>query len=167
MANLFNPRLVQLFGNAFTPGSLVFPITFLLSDVITEVYGYKFARRAIWTAFFFNFVFIAYGQMITHLPSPDFAKHNEVFDLFLNVSLRITIASFLSYLISEPLNSIVVSKLKVLSKGRWMSIRFLSSTFVSALVDTAIFCYYRFLWHYSKCQFSVYHYGCVCCKNDC
>ncbi len=57
ISNWFDARLVDIFGMVISPGALIFPITFLLSDTITEVYGYKHARRAIWSAFLFNVIF--------------------------------------------------------------------------------------------------------------
>src|SRR5688572_13040806 len=73
LANWFDARLIQIFSFNTDGGTLIFPLTFLLSDLITEVYGYQQARRAIWCGFLFNIFFILYGLAITHLPSPDFA----------------------------------------------------------------------------------------------
>ena len=69
LANWFDARLIHLIGLDTDAGTLVFPLTFLLSDLVTEVYGYKFARRAIWCGFLFNAVFLIYSQIVIHLPS--------------------------------------------------------------------------------------------------
>src|SRR5579883_2959033 len=103
LANWFDPRLIKIFNLTTDAGTLIFPLTFLLSDLITEVYGYKHARRAIWCGFFFNAIFIAYGQLIIHLPSPDFAANNAMFDTLLAMNVRILLASAISYLVAEPL----------------------------------------------------------------
>src|SRR3990167_4672910 len=105
LANWFDPRLIKIFGLTTDAGTLIFPLTFLLSDLITEVYGYKNARRAIWCGFLFNALFILYGQLVIHMPSPDYHTNNAMFDTLLATNVRIIIASCLSYLISEPLNS--------------------------------------------------------------
>jgi len=139
ISNWFDVRLIEIFGLAISPGTLVFPITFLLSDIITEVYGYKNARLAIWSAFLFNILFILFGQIITHLPSPHFASDNSAFDKMLHINFFVIIGSFLSYIISEPLNSIAVSKLKVFFEGKYMAIRFVLSTIISSGIDSFIF----------------------------
>lgn len=139
LANWFDPRLIKIFGLTTDAGTLIFPLTFLLSDLITEVYGYKHARRAIWCGLLFNFVFIGYGQLVIHMPSPDYPTNNATFDALLTQNTRIIIASVISYLISEPLNSLVMAKLKIKMHGRYVGIRFLSSTVVAAGVDSLIF----------------------------
>ncbi|MCF6767282.1 queuosine precursor transporter [Thiotrichales bacterium 19S11-10] len=140
LANWFDVRLVSLgFGLSTDAGTLIFPLTFLLSDLITEVYGYKNTRRAIWLGFLFNLIFILYGQLITHLPSPDNAPFNQLFDQLFEFNILIIIASFVSYLIAEPLNALFLAKLKVRYHGRFMALRFVLSTMVASIVDTAIF----------------------------
>lgn len=138
-ANLFDPRIVNIFGLITDAGTIIFPLTFLLSDLITEVYGYKQARQAIWTAFLFNFLFIVYSQIVIHLPNPPYPTHNDVFTTLFTMDARIMLASWISYLCAEPLNSYVLAKLKIKTHGRFMSFRFVSSTVVSSVVDSCIF----------------------------
>ncbi|WP_419418588.1 queuosine precursor transporter [Legionella sp. D16C41] len=144
LANWFDPRLIKLFSLTTDAGTLVFPLTFLLSNLITEVYGYKHARRAIWCGFLFNVIFIIYGQIIIHLPGPDYPTNNAIFDTLLATNIRIIIASSLSYLSSEPLNSIVMAKLKIKMHGKLLSVRFLVSTLVAAGLDSFIFSFFAF-----------------------
>jgi queuosine precursor transporter len=139
LANWFDARLVHLFFFDTDAGTLIFPLTFLLSDIITEVYGYKHARLAIWCGFLYNFVFIMYGQLVIHLPSPAYQTNNILFDTILAINLRIILASAVSYLISEPLNSIILAKLKIVTKGRHMGLRFVASTLVASGFDSIIF----------------------------
>jgi uncharacterized integral membrane protein (TIGR00697 family) len=139
ITNWFDARLILIFGISLPPGAIAFPITLLLSDIITEVYGYKHARRAIWAAFFFNLIFLLYGQAILLFPSPVYVENIEALDKLLHTNIRIFIAAFFSYLISEPVNSCIVSKLKMMMKGRYMGIRFVASTIISGLLDSIIF----------------------------
>jgi uncharacterized integral membrane protein (TIGR00697 family) len=139
LANWFDVRLIQIFGLNTDAGTLVFPFTFLLSDLITEVYGFKYARRAIWCGFLFNAVFVIYGQVIIHLPSPSYATQNAAFDALFALDKRIIFASAISYLCSEPLNSFIMAKLKIFFSGRYLALRFVSSTFIASLVDSVIF----------------------------
>ncbi|MFN7096963.1 MAG: queuosine precursor transporter [Gammaproteobacteria bacterium] len=139
LANWVDARLVQ-FGPLITDGgTLIFPLTFVISDVITEVYGYKHARRAIWCGFLFNSVTIFFGLIISSLPSPDFATNNDIFDQILAINFRITAASTLSYLISEPLNSLIMAKLKIKTAGKLMWLRFVFSTLLASGADSFIF----------------------------
>lgn len=138
-ANWFDPRLVNIFGLVTDAGTLIFPLSFLLSDLITEVYGYKHARRAIWTGFLFNSIFILYALLVTHLPSPSSQTHNAMFDVLIAADFRIILASTISYLISEPLNSFTMAKLKIKMQGRAISLRFVLSTFIASGFDSFIF----------------------------
>ena len=140
LSNWFEPRLISIGGINSSSGTLIFPFTFLLSDLITEVYGYKHARRAIWCGFLFNAVFFVYGQIVIHLPSPTYATNNALFDKILAANTRMIIGSCISYLMAEPFNSFIMSKLKIKMQGRFVSVRFVSSTIVSAGIDTSVFC---------------------------
>jgi len=139
LSNWFDARLVHFFIFNTDAGTIIFPLTFLLSDLITEVYGYKYARRAIWAAFLFNVVFILYGQIIIHLPSPGYYTQNAAFNRLFAMSSRIILASTISYLCSEPLNTYILAKLKIQTEGRYMGFRFVCSTSVASGVDSLIF----------------------------
>lgn len=139
MANWFDARLIEFFHLTTDAGTLIFPFTFLFSDLITEVYGYKYARLAIWVALIFNLCFIGYGQLVAHLPSPAHATNNALFDQVLVINARIVIASLVSYLFSEPLNCLILAKLKIRTQGRLVSLRFFLSTLIAGGVDSFIF----------------------------
>lgn len=139
IANWFDPRLIQVFNLDTDAGTLISPVNFLLSGLITEVYGYKHARRTIWCGFLFNVIFIIFGQLITHMPSPAFPTNNALFDTLLATNARIILAFTISYLSSEPLNAYFMAKLKIRTKGRHIGIRLISSTIVTSGIDSAIF----------------------------
>lgn len=139
LANWFDARLISLAGFVTDAGTLIFPLTFLLCDLITEVYGYKQARLAIWCGFLFNALFILYGQLVIHMPSPAFETNNALFDQLLAMNTRIIFASCISYFSSEPLNSYLLAKLKIKMQGRHMAARFVSSTLIASGVDSIIF----------------------------
>lgn len=144
MANWFDARLIRIVDLVTDAGTLIFPLTFLLSDLITEVYGYKFARRAIWTGFLFNLLFILYGQLVIHLPSPTYPTNNALFAKLFALDSRIIIASAISYFCSEPLNSYLMAKLKIKLHGKKMAQRFIASTFIASGVDSFIFSFLAF-----------------------
>jgi len=137
--NWFAARIVHIGGFDIDSANFLFPLTYLLADMVTEVYGYKHARRAIWCGFLFNVILIGFGQIITQLPSPDFPNHNEAFDTILTANIRIVLASAVSYLIAEPLNSYVMAKLKILSNGKYLASRILLSTIAAGGLDSFIF----------------------------
>lgn len=140
LSNWFDIRLIRILNLDTDAGTLIFPLTFLLSDLITEVYGYQQARRAIWCGFLFNIIFILYGQIVIHLPSPDYAiNNNRQFDELLAMDTRIIFASAISYLCSEPLNAFIMAKLKIYFTGRKLALRFIASTFLASGVDSFIF----------------------------
>lgn len=138
-ANWFDPRLIRIFGLTTDAGTLIFPLSFLLADLITEVYGYKHARRAIWVGFLFNGIFLLYAFMVTNLPSPTYPNHNVIFDALIKADARIILASVLSYLVAEPMNSFIMAKLKMKMAGKAMSARFVLSTFIASGFDSFIF----------------------------
>ncbi|VVC76993.1 hypothetical protein AQUSIP_23200 [Aquicella siphonis] len=139
IANWFDARLIKIVNLVTDAGTLIFPLTFLLSDLITEVYGYKYARRAIWCGFLFNGLFIVYGQIVIHLPGPDYPNNNALFDAVMTMNTRVLLASAISYICAEPLNSIIMAKLKLRWQGRAMGARFIASTVAASGLDSWIF----------------------------
>lgn len=139
-SNWFAARLITFHGFTTDGGTLLFPLTFIITDMIAEVYGYKHARRAIWAGFLFNLLFLAYGHLIALFPSPDYYQPTANFDQVISVSSRIVLASLVSYLCAEPLNIYLLAKMKVWCQGRKMALRFVLSTAIAAAIDTSIFC---------------------------
>ena len=82
--------------------------------------------------------------MVTSLPSPSFAPLNHSFDLILKLNTRIVLASFVSYFCSEPVNSILLAKLKIQLKGRYIGFRFVLSTVIAATLDSVLFSFIAF-----------------------
>lgn len=147
-ANWFDWRLVSIFGIVTDAGTPIFTLTFLISCLITEVYGYKHARRVIWCGFLFDLFFVVYGQIIVHLPTPsivvrlpnlDFLTSNTMFDTIMTFNSRIIIASSISYLCAEPLNSFIMAKMKIFTNGRVMWGRFVFSSISSTALDSLFF----------------------------
>lgn len=137
-ANWFDPRLLNIFFITTGAGALLFPFTYLFSDIITEVYGFKNARLAVWTGLLFNLIFLLIGFAITLLPAP--ANYDtSVFNNFLSFNARIIIVSISTYIFTEALNSYVVSKLKIWFSGKWLGLRFLLSTMLAHAANIILF----------------------------
>lgn len=138
LGNWFDLRVISFFGLVANAGTLIFAFTFFLANIITEVYGYKFARLAIWWGFFFNLFIFIYGQLVILIPCPE-NTYNQMFDTLLQANNRAILAGLVSYFSSEPLNSLVMAKLKIELKGRYTGARFLIATIIGSTVDSVLF----------------------------
>jgi uncharacterized integral membrane protein (TIGR00697 family) len=149
LGNWFDLRLIKIFGLVANAGTLIFAFTFFLANLITEVYGYKYARLAIWWGFFFNVFVFVYGQLVILLPSTGHA-HTEMFDILLRANDRAILAGLVSYFSSEPLNSLVMAKLKIEFRGQLMGARFLIATLIASAVDSVLFGFIAFYGIFDK-----------------
>jgi queuosine precursor transporter len=119
---------------------LIFPVTYILGDVLTEVYGFKRARKAIWIGFACNLFAAAAIYLGQALPSnPDW--HDQAsYDAILGTQFRILGASFTAYLFGEFANSTVLAKMKIWTEGKYLWTRTIGSTVVGQALDSSIFC---------------------------
>ena len=140
-SNLLETKVFRAWGSiTLTCGFLVFPISYILNDVIAEVWGYRKARFVIWMAFLMNFLVVALGQLAVILPAADYwAEHEEHFNFVFGLTPRITIASFTAFLLGSLVNAYVMSKMKLTSDGRHFSKRAVVSTLWGEGVDSLIF----------------------------
>lgn len=138
LSNWFDPRLISLFGLNTGAGSLAFPFTYLISDIITEVYGYKYARMAVWIALLFFLIFILYDQWVVALLVTGSISRTDL-STFLLVNNHILLAAIFSYLVTESINSYIVAKLKISLKGKYMGIRFIASTLTAYTFNELIY----------------------------
>ena len=136
-----DPALPGFLGNPrILPAAIViFPITYILGDVLTEVYGFRYARRVIWLAFLCNAAAVLAFWIGEHLPAADFWEGQEAYKTILGYTPRLLAASFAAFLVGEFSNSIVLSRLKLATNGRWLWMRTIGSTIVGQGVDSAIF----------------------------
>ena len=118
---------------------IVFPLSYIFGDILTEVYGYRWARRVIWLGFLCNLIFVAFVWLGQLLPSADFWGGQEAYESILGFAPRLLVASFGGYLVGEFVNSFILAKMKILTKGRWLWSRTIGSTIVGQGLDTAVF----------------------------
>lgn len=137
-SNWFDPRQIKILGVSTGAGSIVFPLTYLFSDIITEVYGYKNARIAVWSAILFYLIFLFYGEFVVAFLSP-YSTAKEALTSFLYVNNRIIVAAILSYCITEMVNSYLVAKLKILLAGKYMGLRFISATLTAYVFNELVY----------------------------
>lgn len=123
----------------FGAGVMFFPLSYVIGDVLTEVYGYARARRVIWTGFA-ALAFLAFmAWVVVALPPAPGWPHQGAYEAVFANSWRIVIASMAAFWAGEFANSLVVAKMKVADNGRRMGLRFVASTFVGQGLDSLIF----------------------------
>jgi uncharacterized integral membrane protein (TIGR00697 family) len=132
---------IKLFGLPVSlPAAIViFPLSYIVGDILTEVYGYRLARRVIWLGFLCNLIAVIaiwIGQILP--PSPVW-EGQQAYKSILGYVPRILLASFIAYLVGEFSNSFVLAKMKIKTKGRWLWTRTIGSTIVAQALDAAIF----------------------------
>jgi len=148
ISNIIAVKLTAL-GPFILPAAVIlFPISYIFGDVLTEVYGYHRARQVIWIGFASNLLAVAAIWIAGLLPAAPFwaagsfvdAEQSQgAFDAILGFAPRLLLASFVAYLIGEFLNSYVLAKMKILTKGRGLWTRTIGSTIVAQLADSAVF----------------------------
>jgi uncharacterized integral membrane protein (TIGR00697 family) len=139
ISNVIAVKTIQFGSVVLQAADLIFPITYILGDVLTEVYGYKRARKAIWIGFscsLFAVLAITLGQ---YLPAQGDWHDQAAFDAILGSQWRIVAASFTAYLFGEFMNSYVLAKMKIWTNGKYLWTRTIGSTIVGQAFDTSIF----------------------------
>jgi queuosine precursor transporter len=141
-SNLIAVKLVA-FGPLTLPAAvIVFPLSYLFGDVLTEVYGYAVTRRVIWLGFGCNLVFVLFILAAGALPgAPGVwdSSAQAAYNRILGFAPRLLVASFIAYVAGEFLNSFVMARLKIATQGRWLWTRTIGSTLAGQGVDSAIF----------------------------
>ncbi len=138
-ANITAVKLIVVFGLLLPAAIVIFPVSYILGDVLTEVYGYRQARRVIWLGFLCNLIVVAtiwIGQM---LPAAGFWDGQAAYERILGSTPRILAASFLAYLVGEFANAFVLAKMKIATEGRWLWTRTIGSTLVGQGLDSLVF----------------------------
>ena len=138
-ANITAVKLVNLFGRPLPAAILIFPLSYIIGDVLTEVYGYRQARRVIWLGFFCNFITVVAIWLGQLLPAASFWDGQEAYERILGYAPRLLLASFLAYLMGEFANSFVLAKMKIATSGRWLWLRTIASTLVGQGLDSLVF----------------------------
>jgi len=138
-ANLLETKVIQIGPLTVTAGLLVFPISYIINDCMTEVWGYKKARLIIWSGFAMNFLTVGLGLIAVAIPGAPFWDGADHFNFVFGMAPRIVVASLLAFLVGSFLNSYVMSKMKISSQGRNFSARAILSTVVGETGDSIIF----------------------------
>jgi hypothetical protein len=148
VSNIIAVKLIRIFGLLLPAAVILFPITYIFGDILTEVYGYARARRVIWIGFACNLVAVGAISLAGILPADPawragaFESSDQAslaYQAILGQTPRLLLASFAAYLVGEFLNAFVLAKMKVRTRGRWLWTRTIASTLVGQGADSAIF----------------------------
>jgi len=138
-ANIIAVKLISVFGLVLPAAIIIFPISYILGDVLTEVYGYRQARRVIWLGFSCNLILVVAVWLGQLLPGASFWDGQAAYERILGYTPRILGASFVAYLVGEFSNSFVLAKMKIATNGRWLWTRTIGSTLVGQGLDSLVF----------------------------
>ena len=138
-ANTMATKLVEVGGVVLTAAVVIFPISYVVGDVLTEVWGYAATRRVIWLGFACNALMVAALWVGGELPAAPFWKGQDAYETIFAHTPRVLAASFLAYLVGEFANAFVLAKLKIATRGRWLWLRTIGSTVVGQGLDSAVF----------------------------
>ena len=138
-ANVLETKQISFGPANMTAGLIVFPVSYIINDVVCEVWGYGRTRLLIWMGFAMNFLFVFFGAVADWIPGASYWDGEEGFHQIFGLAPRIAGASFLAFLVGSFLNAYVMSRMKVASQGKHFSVRAIASTIVGEASDSLIF----------------------------
>ena len=144
-ANIIIAKQIAVAGMILPAAIIIFPLSYIFGDILTEVYGYQQARRVIWLGFLCNLIAVVAIWIGKVLPPAPVFEAQAAYETILGSTPRFLIASFVAYLAGEFTNSFVLAKMKIKTKGRWLWSRTIGSTLVGQGIDTVVVLFIAFL----------------------
>ncbi len=138
-ANVIAAKIVTVAGVTLSAAIVIFPVSYILGDILTEVYGFARTRTVIWLGFAGNLIAVGAIWLGGLLPAAPFWPNQAAYDAILGATPRILLASFVAYLIGEFANAYVLAKMKIATQGRHLWARTIGSTLIGQGLDTAVF----------------------------
>jgi hypothetical protein len=138
-SNLFAAKVFAIGRITLPCAVLIFPISYILNDCFTEVWGYRKARLVIWLAFTMNLFVAVAAQIAVMLPAAPFWQGGEHFDFVFKMAPRVLLASLLAFLAGSTFNAYVLSKMKIAQEGKGFSVRAIVSSIAGECLDSLIF----------------------------
>jgi len=139
ISNVASSKFLKLGPLTFDGGTILFPLSYIFGDVLTEVYGYARSRRVIWVGFICAALGALTFGVVGLLPAAPGWEAQDAYMAILGQTPRIVLASLIAYFAGEFSNSFVLAKLKVATRGRWLWLRTISSTLLGEGIDTILF----------------------------
>ncbi len=138
-SNILAVKLIEVAGLVLPAAIILFPISYILGDVLTEVYGYSQTRRVIWLGFLLNLVAVTAIWAAGLIPAAGFWQGQEAWTTIFGQVPRILAASFIAYLVGEFANAYVLAKIKIATGGKMLWLRTIGSTIIGQGLDSAVF----------------------------
>lgn len=139
ISNVASTKIIDLKWFTFDGGTLLFPLSYIFGDILTEVYGYRRSKNVIWLGFFMALLMSIVFMIVGVLPSAPDWNNQSAYDLILGLTPRIVMASLVAYSFGEFSNSFILAKMKIWTKGKMLWTRTIGSTLVGELIDSTIF----------------------------
>jgi hypothetical protein len=139
ISNVASSKILDLGPFTFDGGTILFPISYIFGDILTEVYGYSRSRRVIWIGFGCAILMAVVFAIVAALPPAEGWRGQEAYMTILGQTPRIVFGSLIAYFAGEFSNSYTLAKMKVFTQGRWLWTRTIGSTIVGEGVDTLLF----------------------------
>lgn len=140
IVNIVTQKIVPI-GNhlILTAGDFIYPINYLISMVLTEVYGYTMSRRIIWSAFGCNFLVVLTIFLSIALPGASVWHEQAQYTMILGRTPRILAASLSAFLIGEFVGTYILAKIKIFTAGKYLWLRTMGATLIGQLIDSIAF----------------------------
>ena len=138
-ANVLETKQMSFGPISITGGIIVFPISYIINDCVCEVWGYRKTRMLIWLGFLMNFLFVVFAAICDAIPGAPYWDNDAGFHAIFGLAPRITVASFVAFVVCSFANAYVMSRMKVSSQGRYFSLRAIMSTILGETADSLIF----------------------------
>lgn len=147
ISNIMAVKVISIFGLFyFDAGTITFPFAYMLGDVLTEIWGFKAARKVIWMTFFCNILMVVCTQVGVWLPSPDYLAETEAaYNHLFSYVPRIVIASLVGFLLGELSNAWFMVKIREKTKGKHLWVRTIGSSAIAYWFDSLPFVLIAFL----------------------
>ncbi len=139
ISNVASSKIVDFGWFTFDAGTLLFPLSYIFGDILTEVYGYKRSRNVIWLGFFMALLMSVVFIVVGKLPAAVDWGNQAAYEAILGWTPRIVLASLVAFLCGSFSNSFILSKMKIWTKGKMLWTRTIGSTVVGELVDSTLF----------------------------
>lgn len=145
ISNIASSKIIEIWKFTFDGGTILFPLSYIFGDILTEVYGFRRSRRVIWIGFFCAALMSLTLGLVGLIKPAAGWEYQEAYMRILGQTPRIVTASLIAYFAGEFSNSFVLAKMKILTKGRWLFTRTIGSTIIGEGIDTVIFVVIAFL----------------------
>lgn len=139
ISNVASSKITTFGFFTLDAGTILFPLSYIIGDILTEVYGYARARRVIWIGLLCNVLMAMTFMLVAVLPPAADWPNQGAYEAILGLTPRIVLASIVAYFAGEFINSFILAKLKIRTKGKYLWSRTIGSTLIGQLLDTVIF----------------------------